>query len=134
MSVYHSTPVRVRSLRAKRSRNFFWKTFLENISSRRSEMYQGTESLILDQVRRLGSVIDEEKFARVHAYVMEPGRHNDYRGSVTIEMHPMHYEDGPASVTARSSQGDTLRILRFLSENPEVVRNAVKAAMSELEG
>jgi hypothetical protein len=46
----------------------------------------------------------------------------------------MYYEDGPASVTAltvRSPQGDTLRILRFLGENPEVVRTAIATAMEE---
>ena len=91
-------------------------------------MHQGTESLILDHVRRLGN--DDIGYC-VHAYVVEPGRQNDYRGSVIIEMHPTSYRDGPVSVTVRSSQDDTLRCMRFLSENPEVVRNAIATAMEE---
>lgn len=102
-------------------------------------MYQGTESLILDHVRRIDNYI--------HAYVMEPGRGNDYRGRVVIQVHrkrllhlipPVYldetfyreslYEDDPVSIRVESASGDTLRCMRFLSENPEVVRNAVKAA------
>jgi hypothetical protein len=64
---------------------------------------------------------------------MEPGGRNDYRGRVIIEIHPMYYEDGPVSVTVRSAAGDTLRILRFLGENPEVVRTVIANTM-EWEG
>jgi hypothetical protein len=36
MSVYHSTPVRLRSLRAKRSKKLFWKTFPQGETNARS--------------------------------------------------------------------------------------------------
>ena len=81
-------------------------------------MYRGIESLILDHVVRRGNVI--------HAYVMEPGRQNDYRGRVIIEMHPI-YEDGPLSIKVESSC-DTLRCMRFLSENPKVVLTVIANA------
>ncbi len=86
-------------------------------------MYQGTESLILDHVRRLGN--------HIYAYVIEPGRANDYRGRVIIQVHPMYYEDDPVSIKVESTSDDTLRCMRFLSENPEVVRTAIATAMEE---
>ena len=86
-------------------------------------MYQGTESLILDHVSKLGDYI--------HAYVVEPGRGNSYRGRVVIRVHPVYYEDDPVSIRVESVSGDTFRCMRFLGENPEVVRAAVKAAMEE---
>jgi hypothetical protein len=86
-------------------------------------MYQGTESLILEDVRRLGN--------HIYAYVIEPGRANDYRARVIIQVHPAHYEDGPISVRVESTVGDTLRCMRFLSENPEVVRTVIANTMEE---
>ena len=87
-------------------------------------MYQGTESLILDHVRRLDNYI--------YAYVIEPGRANDYRARVIIQVDPMYYEDGPVSIKVdQSASYDTLRCLRFLGENPEVVRAAIATAMEE---
>ena len=86
-------------------------------------MHQGTESLILDQVRRISN--------HIYAYVMEPGRANDYRARVIIQVHPMYYEDGPLSIRVESASDDTLRCMRFLSENPKVVRTAIATAMEE---
>lgn len=90
-------------------------------------MYQGTESLILDHVSKLGDYI--------HAYVVEPGRGNDYRGRVVIlgrvviQVHPVYYENGPVAIRVESASGDTLRCMRFLGENPEVVRAAIANAL-----
>lgn len=86
-------------------------------------MHQGTESLILEDVRRLDNY--------VYAYVIEPGRANDYRGRVIIQVHPMYYEDGPVSIKVESTVDDTLRCMRFLGENPQVVRAAIATAMEE---
>lgn len=103
-------------------------------------MYQGTESLILDHVRRKGNYI--------HAHVMETEMERQRLqsfwseefldrydlhdlGSVIIQVRPMYYEDDPVSIKVVSGSGNTFRILRFLDENPEVVRAAIATAMEE---
>ena len=50
-------------------------------------MYQGTESLILEDVRRSGNY--------VIALIVEPGIDPQVRGRVVIQVHPMYYEDDP---------------------------------------
>ena len=100
-----------------------------------------TESLILRDVRRSGNY--------VHASVTEwmgRGSPQKVRGRVVIKVHPMYYEDDPVSIKVESgyecprclwepsgepSSGDTLRCMRFLGENPEVVRTAIATAMEE---
>ena len=97
-------------------------------------MYQGfvvyssdpTESLILRDVRGSGNY--------VHASVTEwvgRGSPQKVRGRVIIEVDPMYYEDGPVSIKVESTSDDTLRCMRFLGENPEVVRAAIETAMEE---